>query len=578
MEPLQAAKGFPTFNGDGRAQLSWVIQRVTWLEEQFAMSKMDQSELEEHPVGLETIAEEPEEPEDEKAPERTNALGPAQTFNTSSSSTGADAAVELLGVRLAALELHHNARLETVEDMVKNRCDLLQDMVCQGFDTLRVEWQEALDTGRANFAQTMVQAFSEELQLSIVSQAVSEVRSEIFSIVHSEVSRFEERLTDACADIVRQEGQLASLNEHFHTLAELQPATDSGAVTLEEKDPDLPPAQALQQFGDSIVQLESTIGGLLRSIHDSRAESLRDGAMLRRDLEEVNKKLQQLICSDIADVQERLRVVEAQADQNDHGRHEVQFTDKEHPQVGDEFLCNFEKQIQNLDNKIEMRTLQLSKLVEQLKSHNLVEASVNEIQHRPEVESENQGSKLDSTVTMPGLSVHATCTAPKNARNGHDFNGSRSPPSDYRRPCRSISPASLVGGGGSPHCSQSRTPALPAQVPIPQATSLPLGVNGPPETISAPVGPAVGPAGQVCSRVQRSLSVPSLIGPERSPAVPSVRVAPPTIAPTHNIAPAIQTRGSRVPAPTMSPWAAPRVVPQYGQMQAARQPHGFGMP
>jgi len=256
----------------------------------------------------------------QKAAERAASGNTEDTKNRS-----AQVSVECLSLRLDSLEMHVRARLEAAES-IQNSIDDIQNMPAQvgrlisaEIEGLRKEFEVAMTEERArgqNRAQAMVRDLMREIERSIVDQAVAEVRSEVSEAAQSGTSLLREELSRSRSDEASRQGmRIHALEERISSLECMSSRTrigeeiGSAGSTSNHADsfvPDQAPAVALQQFGESVAQLESTIGGLLRKTNEQRTEYQADILKLRRDMEENSRRVSHLSAFDVGELEQRL--------------------------------------------------------------------------------------------------------------------------------------------------------------------------------------------------------------------------------------------------------------------------------
>jgi len=230
-------------------------------------------------------------------------------------SAAAGVTAQCFGLRLDAFEVHVRARLEAVEDFMSGRNESLQSLLHQlkrtqeevealvrrDHEDLRAEWRAALEEEQkrgTERAQALGRTLGKELERSILSEAVTDLRADTSAVVRKEVAALR-------ADLERRfEGVLAMKTNDPNEAKSRDSTPTASALHSADKPREL----VLQQFGESVIHLEGTINNLLQNCEESRAE----GASLRSDLEELRKKLQHLSSVELPDLSERLVVVQAQ--------------------------------------------------------------------------------------------------------------------------------------------------------------------------------------------------------------------------------------------------------------------------
>lgn len=242
---------------------------------------------------------------------------------------------ECLSLRLEALEMHVNARLESVEESVCNCCDALQKeiqknaahhadeklnfqtMLSRSIEVERAARCKLFDEERSRNEErqaALTRALLEELEASIVAQAVAEVRKAACTAAREEAKAEVER-------IAPPKEQNQSLDELHQKVSDLEhrwkdSSSLSSTLSYELAGSEAANAKhgligsgaekgvmALEQFGVSVVQLENNINSLLKSSLEARAEQ----TLQLTNVKEEIKQLRGEMNTDVAKVWEQLQ-------------------------------------------------------------------------------------------------------------------------------------------------------------------------------------------------------------------------------------------------------------------------------
>eukprot|EP00930_Biecheleria_cincta_P090706 TRINITY_DN8014_c0_g1_i1.p1 TRINITY_DN8014_c0_g1~~TRINITY_DN8014_c0_g1_i1.p1 ORF type:complete len:841 (+),score=172.71 TRINITY_DN8014_c0_g1_i1:108-2630(+) len=472
------------------------------------------------------------------------------------------ASVECLGLRLDSLEMHLRARLEATErgiDSIQRTIDNAQNMPAQvesliqdEIEHVRGEVQAALDKERRH-AQGRAQAFardlSAEIERSVIDQAVIEIRAE----VQSSLNLMREELLRARSDEAsRQNMRISALSERMASLETLSSRTrapDDGSSTGESShvpsapgslNPDPAPALALQQFGESVAQLESTIGGLLRRSDEHKSEVQADTQRLKKEVDEISKRLSRFTTADLADLQQRFEMVEGKvaglegasaASGSGAARLREAKVMDEHSELAKStrrFVADFLMRLTSDDPAaLQLLRAEMPEIAQALDERRARSASLRagERKRSPELRT---AATATSAVVGPGY----VASPP-----GHSTPSWSSPPQQQRGAGSSTVPPA---GAAPPHGSfpaqlQRRLPEPSASPPVPAGTVYGGSTaQHQQEAVLQPAWsagmqhPAAPLPGQPYSTVQRSWSVPMLRAvQEKSAMNATVKVMPP---------------------------------------------------
>jgi hypothetical protein len=261
-------------------------------------------------------------------------------------SSGSSCTAECLSLRLEALEVHVNARLESLEESVSTFWDELQKeiqksatyrveeslkmqtMINKSLEVERVERNKLMEEEKTRHEErqaALARALGEELEASIVAQAVAEVRKAACTAAQEEAKAQVERLAPP-------KEQMQTLADSSQQLSELQQKVsdlerrwrDSGFSSWplpKQLDAKAEPAgsvgrsadkgvMALQQFGVSVVQLESNINSLLKSSLEARAEQNQQHTNVHEEMKQLRSEINTIANQDIARLWEQLQKLE----------------------------------------------------------------------------------------------------------------------------------------------------------------------------------------------------------------------------------------------------------------------------
>eukprot|EP00440_Ansanella_granifera_P035508 gb/GFBE01038515.1/.p1 GENE.gb/GFBE01038515.1/~~gb/GFBE01038515.1/.p1 ORF type:complete len:838 (+),score=173.35 gb/GFBE01038515.1/:1-2514(+) len=455
------------------------------------------------------------------------------------------ASVECLGLRLDSLEMHLRARLEAAErgfDALQSAIDDVQNMpaqvdglIRQEIDAVRIEMKETFNAERSHSharAQALVRDLSNEIEQSVIQQAVAEVRADVVAAVQAESNILREDLVRARSD------EASRMNMRFHALEERVGNIESNRTKVAvESDgsaggsangsrvgshnPDPAPAVVLQQFGEHVAQLESTIAEWGRKQKEQQNENQADNMKLRKEIEDVSRRVNRMSASEMADLQQRFELME------DKLRHEPQ------PRL------HAESRALTVEEASKTRLVRLEEAVEQ--QGQVVKATkrcISDVLHRLSSTEEDAVQSLSKT--LPSMIEHLDdCLNSGNSKQVRSaVNRSLSEEPAIIRAQTSHTPLVPMQGGslgqlppGTGHC----TPLFPgAQTPGNSLASGSHSVQIRPEgPVPSPGVPYSIPQASVAlppygNGVQRTWSVPVLRNPPDSSALSTtVKVVPP---------------------------------------------------
>jgi len=487
-----------------------------------------------------------------------------------------EASIDCLTLRLDSLEYHVRARLEAAE-AIQNSIDDIQNMPAQvgrlireEIEELRKEFEVAMTEERARAqarVQVMARDLMREIERSIVDQAVAEVRAEVAVAARNETGMLREELSRARSDEASRQGmRIHALEERISSLENMSSRTKMGEEIVTPGGgstavsragsllPDPAPAVALQQFGESVAQLESTIGGLLRKSNEQRTEYQADSLKFRKEMDEINIRMSHLSTGDVGELQQRLSTLEDRLRRSDARPWR-------------------EAEVSSGDEGLKCRLARLEEALEKQSSYLKTSKScVAEVMHRlssvdpdaarrvvalyPEVAAkpERQAGVARASSEEPPLRYGIAAGVPLQGGSMGQL-----PVAGYGTPCRS----SNSGNGGSmvlpPGQGSSVVQRRPGEpVPSPGVPNNQGNVQVEPLVLQAAswnqaTGSSAGRAPSQATSVQRSWSVPMARGvPPDNSANATVKVMPPGLMGSTAVAP-----GKALPSPVQSQTATP---------------------
>lgn len=261
---------------------------------------------------------------------------------------------ECLSLRLEALEVHVNARLESLEDSVRKCCGALQNeieknaayrveeklniqtMINESLEVERTARCRLIDEERSRNEErqaALARALGEELEASIVAQAVAEVRKaacraareEARAEVERAAKAKEEMQTDFSQELAELQNKVLELqnrgsrwsNSMFSYLVESSEEAEFGGIEAVTPKQDSigsrsdKGVEALEQFGVSVVQLESKINSLLKSSLEARDEQTQQHTNVNREMSKLRGDINKIASQDIVRVWEQIQKLQA---------------------------------------------------------------------------------------------------------------------------------------------------------------------------------------------------------------------------------------------------------------------------
>lgn len=253
--------------------------------------------------------------------------------------------VGCLGIRIDALDvhfLHLRARLDALEEIglckelcrehLETRLSEVHDSVLQAAEAMvntcvdinrseRIKFAEEEQRRFTERQKLLARALGEELESSIVAQAVAEVRVAACAAARDE----------ACTQISELRGQVSGLVDNLETSKRLTSGSSVLAGTGLKASPQKScqhsistsptrwvqsdgsdGANALQQMGESVMQVEDDMKTLLQSRIHSLADQEREHAAVQSDLKHLRMTIERLTCCDLPQVWEHLEKLELQ--------------------------------------------------------------------------------------------------------------------------------------------------------------------------------------------------------------------------------------------------------------------------
>ncbi|CAJ1355584.1 unnamed protein product [Effrenium voratum] len=228
-------------------------------------------------------------------------------FSRESSKANGDASMECLALRLDSLEMHLRARLEANErgfDSIQQCVDSLQSMpsqmeglLGQEIEGVRVELKDSQEKLRLEISQ-MARGEMEQK----VKQAIAEVRTEIATTLQLEAKQMREEFARSRSD----EAYRQTLR--IHAMEERIAAMESGDVPVNKHGDEA--SGVVAQLKEGLEEIGTSLINLRKENLQSRLEAQSEVKSLRKDLDEIARRMTESSAADLADLHQRFNLVE----------------------------------------------------------------------------------------------------------------------------------------------------------------------------------------------------------------------------------------------------------------------------
>lgn len=219
------------------------------------------------------------------------------------------AADSMISNRLDAWRIANDSM---ISGMISGRLDIERAERVKCFEEERSRTMEAV----GEHQQALAKALGEELETSIVSQAVAEVRAAACQAAREEacgeIAELRQKVSELVDRLEASKRFSTGMSRHEST-ATLPPGAAASPAPSEAEhsfSDSASGAKALHQFGESVIQLEGNIKSLLQSSVEARSEQKREHTALRGEMEKLQTQVQQVISRDLPQVWELLEATQ----------------------------------------------------------------------------------------------------------------------------------------------------------------------------------------------------------------------------------------------------------------------------